>query len=205
MTTSDQAKRRPHRGTSCPESECMNQSPVLAVVTIERLLLYCCFSWVSLRNGYSRTRKKKRSFLPNCCCCIGCWDIGEGCNGGRDDHRSPRTIWGKLLLLFATKNAGKGKGFRHFHVALASLFTKVVLGLGKGMTLAGCIHPFAVHIRTAFRIEFIKILEFERLTNILLVIGILLGLIGSTDLLVLRQGQTGRYVRIRRDFACFQL
>jgi hypothetical protein len=114
---------------------------------------------------------------------------------------------GFLLLFATTANAGKGKGFRHFRVAHVrrTLSSIVVFGLGEGMTFPRGIEPSAVHIRTAFLIKFIKVLEFERLTDILLVILVLLGLVGRTDLLVLGQGQTRRHVRIGRDLARFQL
>jgi hypothetical protein len=63
------------------------------------------------------------------------------------------------------------------------------------VSLASILQPLATFRGSALKVELIKVLELAGLGNVLLVVGVDLGLVGGTDLSVLVGGQTSGDVR----------
>ena len=68
--------------------------------------------------------------------------------------------------------------------------------LGHAVAEVGELHPGAVLVRSALRVEFRVVHEHARLGHVLLVVGGLLGVGVGPDLLVLRLGEAGGNVRL---------
>lgn len=79
--------------------------------------------------------------------------------------------------------------------------TPIILGLCHAMSEVGQVHPTSVDLSSTFDVEFGIVFEHARLRYVFLVVGGLLLVRLSSDLLVLSLGQTRRDVGFLREFA----
>ena len=79
--------------------------------------------------------------------------------------------------------------------------TPIILGLGHAMSEVGQAHPTSIDLSPAFEVEFGIVIEHARLRYVFLVVGSLLLIRLSSDLLVLGLGQTRRDVGFLREFS----
>jgi len=98
-----------------------------------------------------------------------------------------------LLLLSEKAEAESlwGLGIAHWGISSPRV---IILGLGKSVAFASGLEPRSTLGSSSLQVEFIKVLEFEGLLDILHVVVLLLSGIFCADLLVLSLGQTSRDV-----------